>query len=77
MKANRPVAASELAEFEFCRRAWAYDQAGHPSELQVAIAQGTSAHNQHAQGVRLGRALARTAAILILAGLALLAIQYL
>lgn len=77
MQETKPVSASELAAFEFCQRAWAYDQAGHPSEHQAALERGRAAHHHHVRLVRQGRALSRLALILILMGLLGLLIEYL
>ena len=45
------VAASELAEWAYCRRAWWYARQGLPREARPQLAAGTAGHAAIAQQV--------------------------
>ena len=45
------ISASELAEFQFCRRAWHLSSLGTPSELTAERDAGREWHHSHADQV--------------------------
>ena len=49
----RNVRASELGSFNYCQRAWWYQQQGMPSENQGAMDAGSQEHREHNRGVKL------------------------
>ena len=49
----RKVRASELGSFNYCQRAWWYQQQGMPSKNQGAMDAGTHEHREHNRGVKL------------------------
>ena len=49
----RKVRASELGSFNYCQRAWWYQQQGMPSENQEAMDAGSHEHREHNRGVKL------------------------
>ena len=49
----RKVRASELGSFNYCQRAWWYQQQGMPSENQGAMDAGSQEHREHNRGVKL------------------------
>ena len=49
----RKVRASELGSFNYCQRAWWYQQQGMPSENQAAMDAGSHEHREHNRGVKL------------------------
>lgn len=49
----RKVRASELGSFNYCQRAWWYQQQGMPSENQGAMDAGSQDHREHNRGVKL------------------------
>lgn len=67
MKIRKNVAASELATFSFCERAWGYQRSGLDSENLSALERGTQTHRSHSKMVRLSRAAAAAAWLLLLA----------
>ena len=68
----RKVRASELGSFNYCQRAWWYQQQNMPSENQEAMDAGSQEHRDHNRGVKLavfykGLALALLAGAIALA----------
>lgn len=49
----RKISASELGSFNYCQRAWWYQQQGMPSENQAAMDAGSHEHREHNRGVKL------------------------
>lgn len=49
----RKVRASELGSFNYCQRAWWYQQQNMPSENQEAMNAGSHEHREHNRGVKL------------------------
>jgi CRISPR/Cas system-associated exonuclease Cas4 (RecB family) len=49
----RKVRASELGSFNYCQRAWWYQQQNMPSENQGAMDAGSREHREHNRGVKL------------------------
>ena len=49
----RKVRASELGSFNYCQRAWWYQQQGLPSGNQTAMDAGSHEHREHSRGVKL------------------------
>ena len=49
----RKVRASELGSFNYCQRAWWYQQQNMPSENQSAMDAGSQEHRDHNRGVKL------------------------
>jgi len=49
----RKVRASELGSFNYCQRAWWYQQQNIPSENQGAMDAGSYEHREHNRGVKL------------------------
>lgn len=47
----RPIRASEIGSYLYCRRAWWYRQSGQESANQVELAAGTELHRQHGRKV--------------------------
>lgn len=43
--------ASELTQFNFCKRAWCYAREGYPSDDMQAQAAGVRWHNRHGRTV--------------------------
>ena len=68
----RPIRASELGTFLFCRRAWWYHSQGVESQNQQELTGGSDFHERHGQGV-LGSLVLNAAGRLLLL-LALLAL---
>ncbi|MEA4811030.1 MAG: hypothetical protein VB108_00485 [Anaerolineaceae bacterium] len=47
----RPIKASELGTFSFCKRAWYYQKNGEPNRNQAAMDEGTCLHGKQARQV--------------------------
>lgn len=78
----RPIRASEIGAFLYCRRAWWYQSQGIESENQADLAGGSAFHQQHGRQVMLanvlrlaGGLLLALALILLVAGLTLQALK--
>ncbi|MFN2152119.1 MAG: hypothetical protein ACK2T5_11020 [Anaerolineales bacterium] len=70
----RPIRASEISTFLYCKRAWWYQQKGTISTNVEELAEGTELHQQHGRAV-LASGLIRTLAYgLMLVALVLLTI---
>lgn len=61
----KPIRASDIGTYMYCRRAWRYRLEGQPSANQAEMAAGTELHRRHGQRVM-------TATLLRTAGFALL-----
>jgi len=69
----RPIRASDIGTYLYCRRAWWYRQQGFEVENQAELAAGAQIHRQHGRQVLLAGLMRALALILFLAALALLA----
>lgn len=69
----RKVRASELGSFNYCQRAWWYQQQNMPSENQSAMDAGNQEHRGHNRGVKLA-VFYKWLALALLAGAIALAI---
>jgi hypothetical protein len=65
----RPIRASEIGSFLYCKRAWWYQSQGKPSENQGELAGGTVFHARHGRSLMLS-------ALLRLAGWAILMVAF-
>ena len=70
----KPIRASEIGSYLYCRRAWWYRSQGLESENQAELAGGTDYHRQHGLSLLAGRILNLAGWILLLAAVALLAV---
>ncbi|MDZ4160086.1 MAG: hypothetical protein U1B80_09900 [Anaerolineaceae bacterium] len=43
----RPIRASEIGSYLYCKRAWWYQLKGEPSENQAEMVTGSSFHRRH------------------------------
>jgi CRISPR/Cas system-associated exonuclease Cas4 (RecB family) len=68
----RPLRASEIGSYLYCRRAWWYRLRGFESSNQAELAAGTALHHQHGRKVFMAGALRVVAIIAFLIALALL-----
>jgi hypothetical protein len=71
------IRASEINLFAFCERAWGYARQGEVSRNTERMAEGSQLHRKHAAAVSAVRVLRILGALLVLAGLALTAVQWL
>ena len=69
----RKIRASELGSFNYCQRAWWYQQQNMPSENQSAMDAGSQEHRDHNCGVKLA-VFYKWLAVALLAGAIALAI---
>ena len=69
----RKVRASELGSFNYCQRAWWYQQQNMPSENQSAMDAGSQEHRDLNRGVKLA-VFYKWLAVALLAGAIALAI---
>jgi hypothetical protein len=51
------IRASEIGIYQFCHRAWWYQQQGYEPENQAELAGGSEIHKQHSQKVMLSSCL--------------------
>lgn len=61
----RPIRASEISSFLYCKRAWWYQRKGIASTNVEELAEGTELHHQHGRAV-LASGLIRTLAYSLL-----------
>jgi hypothetical protein len=61
----KPIRASDIGSYLYCRRAWWYRQNGQESLNQAEMAAGTDLHRQHGRKV-LAAGLQRTLAFILL-----------
>ncbi len=47
----KPIRASELGSYLYCRRAWGYRQKGFTPKNQAELAAGTELHRRHGRSV--------------------------
>jgi CRISPR/Cas system-associated exonuclease Cas4 (RecB family) len=69
----RPLRASEIGSYLFCRRAWWYRFQGFEPQNKAELAAGTALHHAHGRKVLAASLLRLLAVIFILIALALLA----
>ncbi len=70
----RPIRASEISAFLFCKRAWWYQRNGIESANIEELAEGTKLHQRHGRAVLASSFTQILAYGLLLTGLVLLAI---
>jgi hypothetical protein len=70
----RPIRASELGSFLFCRRAWWYHSQGIESQNQQELTGGSEFHDRHGQGMLRSAALNAAGRLLLVLALVALAI---
>lgn len=70
----RPIRASEIGAFLYCRRAWWYQQRGIAAGNPIELAEGAELHEQHGRAVVLGGLLRTLAYGLLMAALVMLTI---
>jgi len=69
----RPIRASDIGTYLYCRRAWWYRQQGVESGNQAELSSGAGLHRQHGRRVLAAGLLRALAVIALLAALMLLA----
>jgi CRISPR/Cas system-associated exonuclease Cas4 (RecB family) len=72
----RPLRASEIGSYLYCRRAWWYRLQGFESSNQAEMAFGTALHQQHGRKVMMAGFYRTLATILIIVALVLLAVYF-
>ncbi len=65
-RAMRPIRASEIGAFLYCKRAWWYQSQGIETQNQTELAAGTAFHAEHGRKV-LAAGLMRLAGWIVLA----------
>ena len=70
----RPIRASEISTFLFCKRAWYYQQRDTPSTNTQEIGLGTELHQKHGKAVFVSGFLRTLAYGLLLVALALMTV---
>ena len=70
----RPIRASEIGSFLYCKRAWWYQRKGIESTNVEEIAEGTELHHQHGRAVLASGLVRMLAYCLLLAALVLFTI---
>lgn len=72
MSKQRPIRASEVGTYLFCKRAWWYGRKGVRSDNQLQMHNGQDLHHQHGIQVLLVGILRAAGAVLFLVSIALL-----
>ena len=72
MGKQRYISASEIGEYAYCPRAWAFKKLGYPSENQQKLSSGTDFHRQFGFRDRMIRVLRVIIVIAMLIVLALI-----
>lgn len=70
----KPIRASEIGSYLYCRRAWWYRLNGHASINQAEMAAGTVLHQRHGRQVLLASLLRTAGFILLLAACVILTV---
>jgi len=70
----KPIRASEIGSYLYCRRAWWYRLTGHESANQAEMAAGTDLHRQHGRQVLIAGMLRTLGFLLLLAACVLISI---
>lgn len=65
----KPIRASELGSYLYCRRAWGYRQKGFTPKNQAELAAGTELHRRHGRSVLAASLWRALAWLLLLAAL--------
>jgi Flp pilus assembly protein TadB len=71
----RPIRASEIGAFLYCRRAWWYQSQGMKSENQADLAGGNAFHQQHGRQVMVVNFLRLAGGLLLALALILLVVS--
>jgi CRISPR/Cas system-associated exonuclease Cas4 (RecB family) len=71
----RPIRASEISSFLYCKRAWWYQQKGTVSSNVEELAEGTELHYKHGRAVLTSGLLRILAYTLLLIGIVFLAVS--
>lgn len=71
----RPIRASEIGAFLYCRRAWWYQSQGMESENQADLAGGNAFHQQHGRQVMVENFLRLAGGLLLALALILLVVS--
>jgi CRISPR/Cas system-associated exonuclease Cas4 (RecB family) len=72
----RPVRASEIGTYVYCRRAWWYQRQGLESANQGDLAAGTELHRRHGRQVLLAGLWRALALISLLTAIVLLTVYF-
>ena len=70
----RPIRASEIGSYLYCKRAWWYQQQGIQSENQAELHAGSTFHQQHGGKVWAARLLRLAGWFILLLAITLLAV---
>ena len=70
----RPIRASEIGSYLYCKRAWWFQQQGIESENQAELGAGITFHQQHGEKVWSARLLRLAGWLLLLIAMILLAV---
>jgi hypothetical protein len=70
----RPIRASEIGAYTYCKRAWWYQCQGEESENEVEMAVGTAFHKMHGRQVLAARLLQLGGWVILLLAVILLGI---
>jgi CRISPR/Cas system-associated exonuclease Cas4 (RecB family) len=71
----RPIRASEISSFLYCKRAWWYHQKGTVSSNVEELAEGTELHLKHGRAVLASALIRMLAYTFLLIGIVFLAIS--
>jgi hypothetical protein len=71
----RPIRASEISSFLYCKRAWWYQQKGTVSSNVEELVEGTELHYKHGRAVLASGLLRFLAYTLLLIGIVFLAVS--